>query len=159
MKLKVSIVLLLVSVLCVSAPKAHAQNWLNWVWSDYSNSALLTQSGDFTLPHWWWFRPERRPSSGTMAYILLNHRPYGGATYVGCAFNPNRKVGKRFKVVKNGVTFEYFVFENVGLVAPVSLRGGTVVAQTKGPRITGGFGICGVRYFAPRIPVKVTLPF
>lgn len=157
MKLKVLVFLFLVALL--PSPKAYGQNWLNWVWSDYSNSSLLTQKGDFTQPHWWWFRPERRPASGNMAYILLNHRPYGGATYVGCAFNPNGLAGKKFVVVKNGVTFEYSVFENVGLVAPVSLRGGTVVAQTKGPRITGGFGICGVRYFAPRIPVKVTLPF
>jgi hypothetical protein len=137
--------------------KAFSQNYLNWVWSDYSNSSLLLEKGDFSMRHWWWFRPERRPSN--MSYILMNYGKYGLPSSNGCAFNPNGMLGKKYTVVKSGITFEYYVYEKVGMVSPVPLRGGTVVAQTKGPRITGGAGICGVRYFAPKVPVKITLPF
>jgi hypothetical protein len=157
MKLKlVTALFVLIATFSTSQKVVLAQNWLNWVWSDYSNSSLLTETGDFTKSWWWWFRPEKRPAT---AYILLNHASYGLPTYNGCAFNPNGKLGKKFTVVKRGITFEYFLYENVGIVAPVGVRGGTVVAQTKGPRMTGGSGICGIRYFLPKTPVKVNLPF
>jgi hypothetical protein len=157
MKLRL-LVFLLILTLTFSIEKVSAQKWLNWNWVEYSNFSLLTEKGDYTQPHWWWFRPERRPAN--QAYILLNHTlPYGLPTKDGCIFNPNGKLGKKFTVVKRGITFEYYLYENVGLVAPVGVRGGTVVAQTKGPRITGGAGICGVRYFLPKTPVKVNLPF
>jgi hypothetical protein len=150
--------LILAIVIFGGTGKVSAQNWLNWNWTDYSNSALLTESGDFTKPWWWWFRPERRPT--TMSYVLLNHSPNSWLpTYNGCAFVPNGKIGKKFTFFRQGIEFEYYLYENVGVVGPVSIRGANVIAQTKGPRLTGGFGACGVRLFLPKVPVVVKPPF
>ena len=129
----------------------------NWNWRDYSNSALLTEGGDFSLPWWWWFNQSRRPSSN--AYLLMNHKDGTWiSTTSNCAFNPNKDLGSKYVVVKNGVTYEYFVYSKVTLVAPGPIPYGSVVAQTKGPRITGGIALCGVRYFPPGVPIKVNLP-
>jgi len=134
----------------IGAPKAF--NWQN-----ESNSALLTETGDFTNAWWWWFRPDKRPVSNP--YLLLNHKSNSWSpTYDGCAFNPNGNSGKKYTVTKNGVEYEYYLFEKVVLVAPVQVGGGKVIAQTKGNRITGGLGICGVRYFPYAVPIKIALP-
>lgn len=146
-------------VLALTLPnKAIAQSWINWNWVDYSNWPLLSKSGDFTQRHWWWFRPEKRPVN--KSYILMNHKTNSWVpTYTGCAFNPNGQVGQKFTIVRMGITFEYFLYESVSVVAPVPVPGGKVIAQTKGPRITGGLAVCGVRYFPPGVPVIAKLPF
>jgi hypothetical protein len=157
MKLRL-LVFLLILTLTFPIEKVSAQSWLNWNWAEYSNWTLLSKTGDFTQPHWWWFRPEKRPISN--AYVLLNHKPNSWVpTYSGCAFNPNGQTGKKYTVTRKGITFEYFLYENVTLVAPVAVNKGKVIAQTKGPRITGGLAVCGVRFYPPGVPVIVKLPF
>jgi len=150
--------LILLGLILLMPGKLLAQSWVNWNWVEYSNWTLLSKTGDFTQPHWWWFRPEKRPLNNS--YVLLNHKTNSWApTYSGCAFNPNGQTGKKYTVVRKGITFEYFLYENVSLVAPVVVNKGKVIAQTKGPRMTGGLAICGVRFFPPGVPVVAKLPF
>jgi hypothetical protein len=133
-------------------------NSLDWDWRKVSNWSLLSKPGNFTDPYWWWFRPEKRPA--LRPYILMNHQPNSWVpTYKGCAFNPNKQYGKNFTVRRGGFVYEYFVYENTTLVSLVPVSRGVVVAQVRGPRLTGGLGICGVRYFPPGVPVKVNFPF
>jgi len=156
--MKKILIFFLFALLVTLPNKTFAQNWFNWNWVEYSNWSLLTQSGVFIQPHWWWFRPEKRPSN--KAYVLMNYKADSWVPdYAGCAFNPNNQAGKKFTVIRKGITFEYFLYESVTLVAPVPVPGGKVIAQTKGPRITGGLAVCGIRYFPPGVPVIAKLPF
>ena len=152
---------LLVVILCVSlliprvvlgAPKAA-----NWNWQDYSNSALLSERGDYSLDWYWWFNPNRRPVG--KAYLLMNHKESGWvSTTSNCAFNPNGVLGQKFVTIKKGITYEYYIYLKAALVAPISIPGGAIIAQTKGPRITGGLALCGTRYFPPGVPIKIVIP-
>ena len=132
-----------------------ARGAADWNWQNYSNSALLSEGGDYTLPWYWWFT--RRPSD--KPYLLMNHKEKSWVSQTsGCAFNPNGAVGQKYTTTKNKVSYEYYVYSKVTLVAPVNVPNGTVVAQTKGLQITGGVSLCGVRYFPYGVPVKLTLP-
>jgi len=151
---KLILVLVLLGLL---TPLSVQANTLNWDWRQVSNWSLLSKTGGFTDPYWWWFRPEKRPAQ--RPYILMNHRPNSWVpTYEGCAFNPNNQTGKRFVVRRNSFVYEYFVYENITLVTLVPVSRGFVVAQVRGPQLLGGLGVCGVRYFPPGVPVKVTFP-
>lgn len=147
-------ILVLILLFIFLAPKS-AWGAANWNWQDYSNSSLISEGGDYSLPWYWWF--SRRPAG--KPYLLMNHKPGTWvSTTSGCAFTPNGTIGQKFTTTKNKVSYEYYVYTKVTLVAPVSVPGGSVVAQTKGPQITGGVSLCGVRYFPPGAPVRLTLP-
>jgi hypothetical protein len=130
---------------------------VDWNWTNYSNSALLSEGGGYTLDWYWWFNSNRRPVG--KAYLLMNHKESGWvSTTSNCAFNPNGVLGQKFVTIKKGITYEYYVFLRATLVAPLSVPGGTVIAQTKGPKITGGVELCGTRYFPPGVPIKIVIP-
>ena len=148
---------ILCAILLLPTIVSGAAKATNWNWMDYSNSALLAEGGDYSLAWYWWFNPTRRPAG--KAYLLMNHKESGWvSTTSNCAFNPNGVAGQKFVTIKKGVTYEYYVFLRATLVAPLSVPGGTVIAQIRGPRITGGVELCGTRYFPPGVPIKIVIP-
>ena len=115
-------------------------------WEMENNPALLTETGDYTMAWWSWFK--QRPGSGS-AFVLMNHfkekdNPF--ATASGAAFSANGQIpeivttnlGKR-KVVLH-------VYRNAYLIAPRWSKG-IVAAQVSGPKV-GKWGLpAGVNIF------------
>lgn len=132
-------------------PTATPRPEINYNWIQGSNQALLTESGDYTMAWWSWFRPEIRPYYGK-PYILLNHskdKKEWFGKWDGFAFNPNRTKPVNlieFYYQDNLVSFS--IYSEVEIVAPGKGYRVIVAAQNFGPIYKeAGIGLAGVRVF------------
>jgi len=120
-------------------------------WESENNPALLTETGDYTMAWWSWFK--FRPAEGT-AFFLMNHfkdksNRFGTAT--GAAFSPNGQIPEivTTNLGERKVVFE--VYRNAMLIAPGSGRC-IVAAQTKGGPKVGKWGLpAGVNIFLSEV--------
>lgn len=123
---------------------------LNFNWSQGSNAALLTESGDYTMAWWSWFRPDVRPKWGK-SYILLNHGDKKWDTngyFSGSAFCPNgQEIADLVEFYFQGKLISFVIYRDVSIVAPGRGNPVIVVAQNFGPKLPGGINIGGVKFF------------
>jgi len=120
-------------------------------WESENNPTLLTETGDYTMAWWSWFK--FRPNKGT-AFFLVNHfedKSNGFGTFSGSAFSPNGQVPEivTTNLGERKVVFE--VYRNAMLIAPGSGRC-IVAAQTKGGPKVGKWGLpAGVNIFLSEV--------
>jgi hypothetical protein len=115
-------------------------------WESENNPALFTETGDFSMAWWSWFK--FRPNKGT-AFFLVNHfedksNPFG--TFSGSAFSPNGQVPEIVTTNLGERKILFHVYRNAYLIAP---RWGKciVAAQVTGPKL-GKWGLpAGVNLF------------
>lgn len=125
----------------VAAPDFH--------WESENNRDLLTETGDFTMAWWSWFK--QRPLSGS-AFLLMNHsidKSDRMGKSAGSAFNTNGQTPEIlfWNVGNRKVIFE--VYRNAYLVSPMWRRV-IVVAQVTGPKV--GWGqVAGVNIFLSEV--------
>jgi hypothetical protein len=106
-------------------------------WEMENNPGLLTETGDYTMAWWPWFK--NRPMSGS-AFLLVNHSEDKSdrmGKSAGSAFNPNGQTPEIlfWNVGNRKVMFE--IYRNAYLISPMWRRI-IVVAQVTGPKVGWG---------------------